>query len=250
MLIENPNKPRYLKESRAILSTITSAMSSPVSEEDAQDSRTLADQVFARLQDDIVLGVLKPGTKLGETELATRYGVSRGPLREAIRRLESRKLLERIPHVGTRVAALDASELIEIYRVREALEGMAARLAAENMTEAEIASLWELLALHEQQQDLQEDTAYFQHAGDLDFHYRVIQGSHNRALIELLIGEIYHRVRRYRYQFSMTPNRPQKALAEHRRIAEAIEARDGEVAELLMRRHISRAREHLEAQQS
>lgn len=214
-----------------------------------QDSRTLADQVVERLQDDIVLGVLPPGTKLGEAELAARYGVSRGPLREAIRRLESRKLLERIPHVGTRVGTLKLEDLIEIYRVREALEGMAARQAAENMSQAEIAGLWELLALHEQQQDLQEDTAYFQRAGDLDFHYRVIQGSHNRTLIDLLIDEIYHRVRMYRYQFSMTANRPRKALAEHRHIVEAIEARDGEMAELLMRRHISRARQYLEERQ-
>jgi DNA-binding GntR family transcriptional regulator len=223
-------------------------MFDPALDANAQDARTLADRVFARLQDDIVLGALKPGSKLGETELATRYGVSRGPLREAIRRLESRKLLERIPHVGTRVASLQASDLIEIYRVREALEGMAARLAAENTSGAEVAGLWDLLALHEQQQDLQEDTAYFQREGDLDFHYRIIQGSHNRTLIDLLIGEIYYRVRRFRYQFSMTANRPQKALAEHRRIVEAIEARDGEMAELLMRRHISRAREFLEAQ--
>lgn len=215
-----------------------------------QDNRTLADRVFTQLQDDIVLGVLPPGTKLGETELAARYGVSRGPLREAIRRLESRRLLERIPHVGTRVASLQLSDLIEIYHVREALEGMAARLAAENMSDAEVAGLWELLALHEQQQDLQEDVAYFQHEGDLDFHYRVIQGSHNRALIDLLIGEIYHLVRRYRYQFSMTANRPKKALREHQRIVEAIEARDGEMAELLMRRHVSRAREYLETQES
>jgi DNA-binding GntR family transcriptional regulator len=141
------------------------------------------------------------------------------------------------------------ADLIEIYRVREALEGMAARLAAEHMSETEVSGLWELLALHEQQQDLQEDVAYFQHAGDLDFHYRIIHGSHNRTLIDLLIGEIYHRVRMYRYQVSMAANRPKKALGEHRRIVEAIEARDGEMAELLMRRHISRAREYLETQQ-
>lgn len=222
-------------------------MSDSAQDTASQDSRTLADRVFSRLQDDIVLGALPPGTKLGETELAARYGVSRGPLREAIRRLESRKLLERVPHVGTRVASLKASDLIEIYRVREALEGMAARLAAENMTNDDIASLRELLSRHEQQQDLKEDTAYFQREGDLDFHYRIIQGSHNRTLIDLLIGEIYHLVRMYRYQFSMTANRPQKALAEHRRIIEAIESRDGEMAELLMRRHISRARENIEA---
>src|SRR5690554_1975183 len=115
-------------------------MSDPI--RDLANPATLADQVVERLQDDIVLGVLPPGTKLGEAELAARYGVSRGPLREAIRRLESRKLLERIPHVGTRVATLKLEDLIEIYRVREALEGMAARQAAENMSQAEIAGLW------------------------------------------------------------------------------------------------------------
>lgn len=213
------------------------------------ETKTLSDRVFARLQDDIVLGKLKPGTKLGETELATRYGVSRGPLREAIRRLESRRLVERVPHAGARVALLKESDLVEIYRVREALEGMAARLAAENMSEAEIAGLAELLAQHEQQPGVQDDTEYFQREGDLDFHYRVIQGSHNATLIDLLIGEMYHRVRMYRYQVATAANRPQKALAEHRRILEAIETRDGEMAELLMRRHISRARETLEAQQ-
>src|SRR5690606_7153560 len=211
-----------------------------------QDARTLAEQVFARLQDDIVLGVLKPGARLGEAELAARYGVSRGPLREAIRRLESRKLLQREPHVGARVASLSLNALIEIYRVREALEGMAARLAAETMSDAEIEGLQQVLAQHEQQQDIQEDIAYFQREGDLDFHYRIIQGSHNQTLIDMLIGELYHLVRMYRYQFSTATNRPKKALGEHRRILEAIEARDGEMAEMLMRRHISRARENIE----
>ena len=210
------------------------------------DSLTLSDRVFERLQDDIVRGVLAPGSKLGEAELAERYGVSRGPLREAIRRLESRKLLERVPRAGARVASLSLPDLMEIYRVREALEGMAARLAAEAMTDEEIRGLHELLARHEQQQDLREDVAYFQREGDLDFHYRIIQGSHNRTLVELLIGELYHLVRMYRYQFSAVANRPRKALHEHRRIVEAIEARDGEVAEMLMRRHISRARENIE----
>ena len=116
-------------------------------------SRTLADRVFSRLQDDIVRGVSAPGSKGSETDLAGRYGVSRGPLREAIRRLESRKLLEREVHVGTRVASLSFDDLIEIYHVREALEGLAAGLAARLMTAEEVAGLTELLGQHEQQQN-------------------------------------------------------------------------------------------------
>ena len=124
-----------------------------------ESSRTLADRVFSLLQDDIVRGEIPPGSKVSETELAGRYGVSRGPLREAIRRLESRQLLERVVHVGTRVASLSFDDLIEIYHVREALEGMAARLAAEQMSTQEVAGLYDVLAQHEQQQDLQQDTA-------------------------------------------------------------------------------------------
>ncbi|MFC3103919.1 GntR family transcriptional regulator [Salinisphaera aquimarina] len=210
--------------------------------------RTLADRALARLQDDIVRGVIAPGTKLGESELAARYGVSRGPMREVIRRLESRKLLERKVHVGTRVTSLDPQRLAHLYFVREALEGMAARTAATAMSDAEIAMLHALLEQHEQQQDLKEDIAYFQREGDLDFHYRIIQGSHNPALVETLIGELYYLIRMSRYQFSSVAKRPRKALQEHRQIVEAIEARDGELAELLMRRHISRARRNIEAE--
>lgn len=211
---------------------------------------TLADRVFAALQDDIVLGRIAPGAKLGEAELAARYGVSRGPLREAIRRLESRKLLERTPHAGCRVAQLSLDELIEVYQVRELLEGEAARLAASAMTADEVAGLATVLAQHEQQRDLQADEAYFQHEGDLDFHYRIIQGSHNRTLTGLLIGELYYLVRMYRYRASQMSHRPRTALGEHRAILAAIEARDGEMAALLMRRHLARARENLEQQRN
>jgi DNA-binding GntR family transcriptional regulator len=212
------------------------------------DRGTLADQVFAWLQDDVVMGVFPPGSMMREEVLAARYGVSRGPVREAMRRLEGRRLLEKVPHVGTRVAALGVGDLEELYQVREALEGMAARFAAERMTDDEITGLHDLLDRHEQQEDLRENTAYFQREGDLDFHYRVIQGSHNRVLSGLLVGELYHLARMYRYQFSAVGNRPRKALEEHRRIVEAIGARDGELAELLMRRHISRAWENIRAQ--
>lgn len=213
-------------------------------------AKTLADRVFAVLQDDIVLGRIAPGSKLGEAELAARFGISRGPLREAIQRLESRKLLKRIPHVGCRVAELSLDQLIEVYQLRELLEGEAARLAAGAMTDEEVAKLRELLAQHEQQQDLQADEAYFQHEGDLDFHYRIIQGSHNATLANLLIGELYYLVRMYRYQASQARARPQRAFGEHRAILAAIEARDGEMAQLLMRRHLARARAHLQQQQA
>jgi DNA-binding GntR family transcriptional regulator len=208
---------------------------------------TLADRVFGQIQNAIVKGELRAGSKISESELAARYGVSRGPLREALNRLESRQLLVRTPHVGMRVASLSVEELLEIYRVRESLEGLAARLAAENATPDEIAGLKSLLAFHQEQSELQAGTGYYQEEGDFDLHYRLILASHNKVLSQMLLGELYHRVRLYRYQFSGTAGRPHKAFAEHSQIIAAIENRDGEMAELLMRRHIGAARKNIEA---
>ncbi|WP_421862819.1 GntR family transcriptional regulator [Motiliproteus sp.] len=210
------------------------------------ETRTLADRVCGEIVTAIIKGDIPPGHKISEPELARTYGISRGPLREAIRRLEGLRLVVRIPHVGARVVELSSRELIEIYHVREAMEGMACRLAAEHMTDQEIDSLRALLDEHEQSLEQTEGRSYFQKEGDLDFHYRIVQGSKNNKLIELLGGELYHLVRMYRYQFSLSSSRPVRALAEHRHIVDAISHRDGELAEMLMRRHISAARKNVE----
>lgn len=210
------------------------------------ETRTLADRVCDQIATAIIKGDISPGQKISEPELARNYGISRGPLREAIRRLEGWRLVERKPHVGARVVELTARELIEIYRVREALEGMACRQAAAEMPQDEIDALRVLLDEHESAVEQLDGRSYFQKEGDLDFHYRIVQGSRNGKLLELLGGDLYHLVRMYRYQFSVSSSRPKRALKEHRQIVDAIEARDPELAEMLMRRHISNARKNIE----
>lgn len=207
---------------------------------------TLSDGAFQRLQAAIVKGEIPPGTRISEQFLSTTFGISRGPLREAIRRLEGRRLVVRIPHAGVRVVSLSYEELIELYHVREALEGMACRLAAQNMSDEEIANLRDILDTHERHAGLQANQSYYQQEGDLDIHFVIIQGSKNKTLSDMLCGDLYHLVRMYRYKFSSTPKRPQKAFAEHHRIIEAIADRDGELAEMLMRRHISASRRNIE----
>ncbi|MDR5868698.1 GntR family transcriptional regulator [Halomonas koreensis] len=211
----------------------------------APEVRTLAERVFQQLQDAIVRGELAPGSKITEPGLSRTYGISRGPLREAMRRLEAHRLIERVPHVGARVVKLSIEELLELFDVREALESMAARIAAERMTAEEIAGLREVLAVHERQTDLSRGEAYYQREGDLDFHYRIVQGSHNRMLMGMLCDDLYYLVRLYRTQFSASGSRPQRAFVEHHRIVDAIEAGDAELAELLMRRHVSASRENV-----
>ena len=209
---------------------------------------TIATRLTDELTDAIVTGQIPAGEKISEPDLAKRYHVSRGPLREAIRRLEGRGLVRHIPHAGVRVVTLELKEVIELYAVREALEGMAARLAAEHMSDAEVDAIRTLLDEHELAVQQSDGREYFQQEGDLDFHYRVVQVSQNDKLIALLCGELYHLVRMYRYRSSQASSRPQRALAEHRRILDAIAERDGELAELLMRRHLAGARRSIAAQ--
>lgn len=207
----------------------------------------LTERLFDALQRAIVEGELPQGSKISEPELARQHGVSRGSLREAMARLEARKLVERKPNLGARVVTLSYEQLIEIFQLREALEGMAARLAAQNMSEKEIEELQSLLNQHGEQIAEQHGQAYFQKQGDLDFHYRIVQGSKNKQLIELLCNDLYHLLRMYRYQFGMRSKRSQQAYEEHQYLINAISARDPEMAELLMRQHIRSSRRNVEA---
>jgi len=210
--------------------------------EKLSEPRTLAEQVYESIKTDIIIGRLVQGSKIIESDLALKYGISRGPLREAIHRLESIKLVVRVRNAGSRVIRLDRKLMEDIYTARESLEGMAARLAARHMPETDIDSLHELLDSHEEAIGKTEGKAYFQREGDIDFHYRIALASQNQWILENLHGEIYQLIRMGRHQSGQTPERPARALSQHRLIVTAIEQRDEELAELLMRRHISSAR--------
>jgi DNA-binding GntR family transcriptional regulator len=210
------------------------------------ENTTIPDRIFSLIKEAIVEGDIPAGSKISEPELARAYGISRGPLREAIGRLEACGLVVRRPNVGARVVTLSSSQLIEIFHVREALEGMAARLAAQHMSDEEIADLRRLLGQHGEQIERDAEHAYFQREGDLDFHYRIVQGSHNTRMINLLCNDLYHLVRLYRYQFGMSSKRGPRAFVEHEHIVDAIERRDAEMAELMMRAHIRASRENVE----
>lgn len=215
---------------------------------ESQEVRTLAEKVFQQLQEAIVRGEIPSGSKITEPGLAEVYGISRGPLREAMRRLETYRLIEREPHVGARVVQLSVDELLELFDLREAMESMAARLAARHMTPDEVCNLKSVLSQHEKQQDIPSQEAYFQRQGDMDFHYLIAHGSHNRMLIRLLCDDLYYLVRLYRTQFSSKGDRFRRAYMEHQRITEAIEAGDEELSELLMKRHIVASRKAITEQ--
>ncbi|TPH12864.1 GntR family transcriptional regulator [Litorilituus lipolyticus] len=207
---------------------------------------TTADKVFEKMQHAIVEGEIPAGSKISEPELAKHYQISRSTLREALNRLEKCHLIERKANIGSRVVDCTIEGLLELYITREALEGMACRHAAFNMTDEEIASMQQMLINHSQAKALQEGVAYYQEEGDLDFHYKIILGSHNQQLINLICGQLYHLVRMYRFQFGMQSARASRAYDEHLHILQAISDRDGELAEMLMRRHIAASRKNIE----
>ena len=210
------------------------------------DDNTLSGQTTIALREAIVTGEIKAGEKLNEPKLANQFQVSRGPLREAIRRLVAMGLVQHIPHVGARVIPIDVDRIVELYEVREALEGMAARLAATHMSSAEIEELRKLLEIHRQHYENNEGE-YMQAEGDFDFHYQIIKGSKNSLLTQQLCDELYHLIRMFRFQTSRFKTRSNRALIEHEQLVYAIENRDPSLAEMLMRRHIARAKDSIKS---
>lgn len=207
---------------------------------------TTADKVYEQLLHQVVNGIIEPGSKISEPELSKKFEISRSTLREALNRLEKCHLIERKANIGSRVVDCSLEGLLELYITREALEGMACRQAALNMTDKEIMNMQKMLEDHSNQQDLKDGISYYQEEGDVDFHYKVIQGSHNQQLINIICGQLYHLVRMYRIQFGMKSSRAKRAFQEHSQIIQAIADRDGELAEMLMRRHIAASRKNIE----
>lgn len=212
----------------------------------AMSDNTLSSRLFKQLTDAIVCGELAPGQKLSEKQLSERFAAGRVPVREAIQRLEQSQLVVRVPHAGARVIDLSLAQLKDIYEVRMELECMACRLAAERMSPDERRQLQQLLDTHQQHISDDAGQSYYPQNGDLDFHYLIIQGSHNQRLQHTLCNDLYQLVRMYRFRTSSVHKRPARALQEHQRIAEAVISGDAELAQLLMRRHIQTSLTNLE----
>jgi DNA-binding GntR family transcriptional regulator len=193
----------------------------------------------------IASGELAPGARINEQDIAGRLEISRGPVREAVRGLKERGLLTFEPNVGARVVQLDFELLNDLYQVRAELEGLAAHLAAERMSEHERSALRSALADHEAQLADAPSRPYPQGASDRDFHRLIILGSRNQMIARICGKDLEDLLLLVRRQHALRPERARKALAEHKRIAEAIEERNGQLAELLMVQHIESSRRNL-----
>ena len=183
--------------------------------------------------DAIDQGIYRPGDRLVESELADRFGVSRTPIREALQRLETQSLLTRDGR-SLIVASLDHAQMAELYAVRQELEGLAAKLAAQHAALEEIAVLRDMV---QTDRDLLEDPQALARA-NRRFHHQIHLASHNRFLVQQL--DLVYRSMALMARTSLAAQgRGEKALAEHGDIVEAIAARDGDRAARALKEHLS-----------
>ncbi|MEC9196288.1 MAG: GntR family transcriptional regulator [Pseudomonadota bacterium] len=206
-----------------------------MSQYDAPSEVRPGGSVYERLLSELHEGRLQPGMRLLETELAERLGVSRTPVREAIRQLEADGLVTHVPRQGAAIRTLDYAELMELYEMRAVLEGTAARLAARGASDIEIEELFainEALALAGPTREAW--------ALNRQFHQGVLDAAKNRFLRRSTQG-LQKALMILGPTTLLQPERAASAVAEHQAVLEAIKARDGAAAEAAMRQHIESA---------
>lgn len=201
----------------------------------ADDSTPQGNSAYARLLTELREGRLNPGDRLRETELAERLGMSRTPVREAIRQLEGDGIVTHVPRQGASIRTLDYAEVMELYEMRAVLEGTAARLAARAASDIEIV---ELFAMNHQMETLGSAPEAF--ILNRQFHAALLDAAKNRFLARSI-----HALQRALMILGPTtltePDRAEKAVEEHFAVLDAVKARDGSLAETAMRAHIEAA---------
>jgi DNA-binding GntR family transcriptional regulator len=208
----------------------------------ASNQGKLVDQIVEALETAIHNGEILPGKRISELALSSALGVSRGPLREAIRKLEARRLFERTAFHGIRLVDLSIKDLEQLLVVREVLEGAAARAAAENASSKELAALKQFLKSSGRRS---KSLPLSPKMPELGIHHLIARASKNRWLEEILCKDLYGLLRAYRYLSSDPDHRAEDARQEHLKIVDAIAKHDATRAETLMRQHNRQGRLNL-----
>lgn len=212
-----------------------------------QNSGSLGAIVFSNLEQDIINGEYKSGDSLSELMLSQKYGVSRTPVREALRQLELEGLVKLVPNKGATVIGVSEKDIEDIYAVRIRIEGLAARLCAEHITDDELQALEKLVDLQEFYLLKGKTEPLWQLDGE--FHNTIFEGSRNRPLRSML-SSFHSYVSRARSNSMRSAERAAQSVEEHRAILSAIAAHDGDAAERSMTEHIAAARENISGGQT
>lgn len=195
--------------------------------------QTLRERILETIRESILKGSLKPGEKVAEPELAERFGISRTPIREAFRQLESEGYLTVIPRKGAVVTSLSERDVEEFYTIKSILEGYAARMAAERLSERDMERLEAINDRLEQLAREGDIKTFFRVHNE--FHELFIRAAGNEKLAEL-IGQLVMKFNRLRMASLSLPGRMEISVKEHKKILEAFRNKDGEKADRLVSR--------------
>ena len=202
---------------------------------------SLADQVFEKLENDIIQGVYPRGEILTELKLVDQLGVSRTPIRDALRRLEQERLIEDTGK-GSRVVGITEEDLEDIMNIRQRIEGLAAYYATKNMTPDGLAELTHIVDL----QDFYYDKGDAEQLRQVDeqFHDLICYLSKRTVIMDTLIP-LHRKTRRYRRISMEDWSRTVNTRKEHKAIFDAMASGDADLAESLMAKHIENAKKHM-----
>lgn len=205
---------------------------------------TLEEMVYSRIEEEILSGKLERGRSLGEIPLSKRLGVSRTPVRSALHRLAEEGLVEISANRGATVVGINVEDIIDIYKLRERVEGLASALAASRISEEELSRLNEALELTE----FYIERGDTEHMKELDtvFHSIIYKASGSRFL-EKTLSELHRKTKAYRKRSLSVSGRTELSAAEHREIYEAIKCGDADKADALTSRHVRNALENIVA---
>lgn len=210
-------------------------MAGRLSKINLNDYKPLREVIFKTLREAIIVGELKPGERLMEVQLAEKMGVSRTPVREAIRKLELEGLVTMIPRRGAHVADLSPKDIIDVLEVRGALDGLATALSSVRMKEEQIKELKQVnkqFAAYVEKENLQGTIKK-----DVEFHEIIYRSSGNDKLIQI-ISNLREQVHRFRVVYLKDYSSPKDIAREHLEIIDAISSRDPDAALNAAKRHI------------
>ena len=207
---------------------------------DIQNHKPLRDIVYPELKTQIMTGSIKPGTRIMEVDIAEEMGVSRTPIREAIRKLEKEGFVSIEPRKGVYAAEMSVHDMVEALEVRETLEGQAAELAAKRITDEEMEQLMECSESFNKAVSDEDSENMIKY--DTLFHHLIVEASGNKVLVDL-VSKLQEVVLRFRYLYFSDFRRSAQMPAEHELIVDAIRSGDHQKAKEAATIHIDRLKE-------
>lgn len=196
----------------------------------------LRDVVFTTLREAILKGELKPGERLMELQLAAKLGVSRTPIREAIRMLQQEGLAVTIPRKGAQVAAMTEKDMEDSLQIREALESLAVELACEKITKPQLVMLESNIAAFEAAINANDLKQMAQ--ADIEFHDMICMAAANPKLI-VILSHMRENVYRYRVEYLKDDRNHMRLIHEHKQIVSGLKRRKKDYAVEVMKQHLS-----------